>query len=165
MTRVTLAEALRIKSNLVKEINDLELRLTQAVFYKVNDEGKEVLRLYSEDDFKSMLVRLGERRKRLLDIKHVINDANQQEIDGDTVKNLITLRGELKSNLDFWNRIRKTLTATDDSWRYTQNTQAVNKFVMTAREVDQNADSIVQNLTQVEAAISVINATIKVDIP
>ena len=156
---MNLAEALRERSALVGEIATLQSRIQSAVQYVEFQEQ------YTNEGFINMNRRLDDCRKTLLALKNAINTANQQIVDGETVQQLIILRGETKAELDFWSSMRSQATVHNNYYAspYGGSTPPPRTLVrVTLQEADSKIDSLVRQLKTIDMKISERNGRIQI---
>jgi hypothetical protein len=101
--KMSLAQALRKKNEIVNEVATLQSRIREAVVYR---EGSEI---YSSAEFIAMQSALKQCCKNLVTVKVAIDRGNHTSFDGSTVYQLITQRGETKQALEFLVALRNTV--------------------------------------------------------
>jgi hypothetical protein len=152
--KMTLAQALRKKNEIIAEIATLQGRINEALVYRKENKT------YSDKDFSKMVKALSDSRKRLVTIKTAIDKGNHTCMNGDTVFGLITLRGETKSELDFATQLRCRLS--NDHYEYNDKAPKIVRR-MSIMEVDALTDKLKNQLREIDDKISNINGRMQVE--
>jgi hypothetical protein len=157
--KLSLAQALRKKAELVTDINTLQARILEGAVYT---EGSQV---YSAEDMAEMWKSLEAKRKSLLAIKAAIDIGNHVAMSGDTVYNLILTRGELKAVADFWGGLRTSVSqAVSGHNRFGFNREEPKpKVSLSIKEIDSRVDGIRKSIKAVDDMISDLNGKIQID--
>jgi hypothetical protein len=155
--KMSLAQALRKKAELINELSTLQSRLVEGVVYKEHDE------LYSKDDMKEMQNMMNLKRVELLSLKLAIDNGNHTVMSGKTVYALIVEKGEVKAELEFWCQTRNTV-AQSMTHRFGYDEKAPKVLTrITVKQADTNIDSLRKMLKTLDNNISDLNGKIEVE--
>ena len=158
--KMSLAQALRAKAELVKEIMLTQSRITECVTYT---EGHEV---YSQGDYDELVTKLDKQRKNLMLLKLAVDTGNHIESDPerDSVHKLIIARGEAKADLDFTQSLRNLVVHASQprGTDYHGNPVPQTKARMTVKNVDVQLDNLRKFIKTIDDRISDMNGKVQV---
>jgi len=155
--KLSLAQALRKKAELINELNTLQSRLVEGVVYKQDEE------IYSKDDMNTMQDTMNMKRAELLSLKLAIDAGNHVVLNGKTVYALIVEKGEVKAELEFWCRTRNAVAqALTDRYGYNEN--APKKMTrLNVKQADANIDALRKTMKTLDNDISDLNGKIEIE--
>jgi len=155
--KMSLAQALRKRAELIANIQTLQQRIQEATTYV---EGRES---YSAQDYAAMSAELVKVRNELTALKVAIDKGNHVEQNGKSVYQCIVKRGDVNADLQFASQLRSHAHSATGREYFNEEAPKMMSRV-SVKEVDARVDALQKQLRDIDNEISDKNGTIQIDV-
>jgi phage shock protein A len=158
--KMSLAQALRKRAELIAKVATLQQRILEATTYV---EGRES---YTQSEFNAMVDDLIAVRSALSRLKIAIDKGNHIEQNGKSVYECIVARGDVNASLQFAQQMRNMANgALGRQYGYDENENAPKmKSRATVKELDVAVDGLQKQLRDLDNEISDKNGSIQIEV-
>ena len=158
--KMSLAQALRKRAELIANIQTLQQRVMEATNYV---EGRES---YSKTDYDSMGCDLKNARSQLTALKVAIDKGNHVEQNGKSVYQCIVERGDINAELMFATQLRNTVQGVlGNRYGYDENENAPKtQSRVTVKDMDAAVDALQKKMRDIDNEISDKNGSLKIEV-
>lgn len=157
-------EALKRRRMLVDDVNSLGNRIANGMTYHVQvlEDGTkaevEQDKLYDSEEFQAMRETWNKKSAELRELKKRICKANQIQVDGTCVQDLVIELGEVKAKIAQIEKMRIKC----DRDPYAERDR-VKRYLVTPKELDAEIDQLKEEAAGIDLKITALNA--KIELP
>jgi len=158
--KMSLAQALRKRAELISNITTLQQRVLEATTYV---EGHES---YTLEDYAAMCNDLTLAREKLIALKIAIDKGNHIAQNGKSVYEAIVERGDINASLMFAQQMRSVVHGISSrSYSYRNNEDAPEtKSRTTIKQADEYVDGLQQKMRDIDNEISDKNGSLQIEV-